>query len=94
MQTFSSMSMVIMGFKAQLHLKDGAKPPFRKPISVPLAIKESAGREIDRLVVNDILHPVEHSERATPIVPVPKKDETIRICGDFKVTVNPYLDVD
>ena len=61
---------------------------------MPFMIKESVGREIDCLVENSTLHPVEHSEWAAPIVPVPKKDRTVHICGDFKVTVNPYLDVD
>ena len=84
----------IKGFEAHLHLRDGAKPQFRRPRSVPFAIKESVGREIDRLVENGTLQPVEHSEWAAPIVPVPKKDRTVHICGDFKVTVNPYLDVD
>ena len=31
---------------------------------------------------------------AFPIVPVLKKDESVRICGDFKVTVNQVLQVD
>ena len=37
---------------------------------------------------------VTHSEWAEPIVPVPKKDGRFHICGDFKVSINPALDVD
>lgn len=37
---------------------------------------------------------MEHSDWATPIVAVPKKDGTVRLCGDYKVTINPMLQID
>ena len=37
---------------------------------------------------------VSHSDWATPVVPIPKKDCSVRFCGDFKVTVNSQLKVD
>ena len=41
-----------------------------------------------------IVKRVSHSDWATPIVTVVKGDGKVRICGDYKVTVNPCLDVD
>ena len=40
-----------------------------------------------------MLERVKLSEWAAPIVTVPN-DGRIRICGDYKVTTNPCLDVD
>ena len=81
-------------FKARLHLKEGAKPCFRRPWTVPFALKEMVAQKLECLVQNGTLKPVECSEWASPIVCVPKQDGSLRICGDYKSTVNRELDVD
>ena len=73
-------------FKAHLHLKEGLTPKFCRPRKVPFAIKESVGKELDRLEEADIIIKEYYSDWAVPIVPVPKQDGSIRVCGDFKVT--------
>ena len=47
--------------------------------------------ELRRLQNEGILTKVEWSEWGTPIVPVPKKDGSVRICDDYKVTVHLEL---
>lgn len=49
---------------------------------------------MDRLLDLGILEPLEHSEWATSIVVVPKMDSSVRICGDFKGTLNQRINVD
>ena len=80
--------------KVSLTTKPTAQPKFHRPRPVPLALKDVIGAEIDRLEQARILEKVDHSDWATPIVPVPKKDGQIRICGDYKVSVNPSLAID
>ena len=77
--------------KAHLSLREQAEPRFCKPPSVHFAIRDRVGKELDRLEEEGILCHVNHSEWAAPIVPVLKKDGSIHICGDFKVTINPPL---
>ena len=41
-----------------------------------------------------IITKVSYSSWAAPIVAVPKKDGNLRICVDYKVTINPSLEID
>ena len=50
--------------------------------------------ELDRLVKEGTIEPVEFTEWATPIVPIVKEDGTIRICGDYEETINQAAKLD
>ena len=51
-------------------------------------------QELDRLVKDGVIEAVQFSDWAAPIVPVVKKDGSVRICGDYKVTVNQVAKTD
>ena len=84
----------LQGIKTKLHKKDDARPKFVKARQLPYAMRPKVEQELTRLVDAGILSPVEISEWATPIVHVLKDNGSVRICGDFKTTVNPVLNVD
>ncbi|XP_049522394.1 uncharacterized protein K02A2.6-like [Dermacentor silvarum] len=73
---------------AHLYMKEDAVPKFFKARSLPYTMREKVSNEHDRLGESETLSPVAHSEWATPIVPVMKKGGTVRLCGDYKLTVN------
>ena len=75
-------------------LRDGAQPKFLKARPLPYALHDRVDLELDRLEQDGILTKVSHSDWATPVVPIPKKDGSVCIGGDFKVTVNPQFKVD
>ncbi|XP_056135399.1 uncharacterized protein K02A2.6-like, partial [Lampris incognitus] len=73
-------------------IRDAKK--FCPPRNVPYALRSKVEAELTRLTDLGVISPVEHSDWATPVVPVNKKDGTVRLCGDFKVTLNQALCVD
>ena len=82
------------GIKAKLVLKAGAVPKFIRSRPVPFALKEAVEEELHCLEEQGILRRITHSSWAAPIVVVPKKDGRFRLCGDYKMTINQYLEVD
>ncbi len=85
----------LKGCKATIHVDPKATPRFCKARPVPYAMREKVDQELDRLVEEGVLEPVEHAEWAAPIVSVWKPDKkSVRICGDFKQTVNQASKLD
>ncbi|XP_075550349.1 uncharacterized protein LOC142583754 [Dermacentor variabilis] len=72
----------------RIEVNPAAPPRFLKQRQVPFALRPKVDEALDRLVSQGIFQPVRHSKWATPVVPVVKKDGSIRICGDYKSTVN------
>ena len=70
-------------FKATLKVLPEAQPKFHRPRSVPFALKEAVGRELDRLEMAGVIEKTTHCDWVAPIVVVPKKDGTVRLCGDY-----------
>jgi len=77
-------------FKAKLFVDSQAKPVFYKPRQVPQALKQKIEAELTNLEQKGIIQPVKYSNWAAPVVPILKPDGTLRLCGDYRVTVNKF----
>ena len=78
-------------FSDGYHLKENVQPKSCKARLMPFSLKASVDEELDRLESEGIIYKVDHSAWATPIVIVPKADKSVRVCGDYKLTVNPCI---
>ena len=65
-----------------------------KPRLVLYAYRPLVKTELERLVQQGVLTPVDVAEFTTTLlVVVPKPNDRVRVCGDFKVSVNSHLNV-
>ena len=77
----------LKGQTAKLFVPDDR---FFKPCArrLPYCLKDKVKQELDRLLEAGIISPVKFADWAAPIVPVIKANGSVRICGDFKLTIN------
>ena len=82
-------------YKAHIFINSTVPPIFCKARSVPYAMRPLVEAQLDKLVQEGILTPIQFSDWAAPIVPVMKADQqSVRICSDFKQTVNKVSPLD
>lgn len=81
-------------FTVKLLLKPDSQPIFFRARTVPFAIRLKVEQELDRLVRTGVLEPVDHSDFASPVVPILKRSGEIRLCADYSVTLNKVLQIE
>ena len=61
---------------------------------MPYTLIEKVDKELSRLQEEGIISPISNSPWASLVVPVLKSDSGIRLCGDYKLTVNRAASMD
>ncbi|UYV70930.1 K02A2.6-like [Cordylochernes scorpioides] len=91
-RVFENKDLPIQGIKGSISLRPNAKPKFFKFRPVPFSIKEKIDKELDRLEQSQIIEKVNASDWSTPSVTVIKSNGELRLCGDFKNTLNNCIE--
>lgn len=79
------------GSPVSFNLDPSIAPIWLKPHRVPFALCPKVDQEIDKLLAQSILEPVDHACWEMPIIIPIKADGSIRICTDYKATINKAL---
>ena len=93
-EVFEDTRGTVKGAKAKIYIDPAAKPRYFKPRPVPHALRQKISDELDKMEAEGTIEKVQFSDWAAPIVPVLKPDNSVRICGDYKVTVNQVSKLD
>src|SRR5207244_694889 len=87
-----------VGRKVVIHMREGAAPRVFKARPIPFSQIEPATAELERLIKEDVLEPIDPAtmpiEWASPAVYDIKANGKIRLCFDAKVTINPWIITD
>ena len=80
--------------KDKFHINKDATPKFCEARPVPYALKSKIEDELTRLEKEKVIIPLEFFQWAAPIVPIVKREGTIRVFGDSKLTANTAAKID
>ena len=81
----------LKGLKADVVIESDAGPVTSKPYKVPNALKPQTETELERPVQCGVLTPITIGEWSISMVPIQKRDGSVRICWNCKTTVNPVF---
>ena len=97
-EVFTGQLGCLKDFKVRIPVPEGTQPKFCRARPVPYAMKGRVDAELDRLDEQGVWQRVQYAKWAAPMVAVLKdpRDPTgpIRICGDYKQTVNKVAPLD
>ena len=97
-EVFTNDLGCLNNFKLNIPVPEDAAPKFCKARPVPYALRSRLEEELDRLEEQGVWSRVQYSKWAAPLVAVLKdpRDPSgpIRVCGDYKQTVNRAAPVD
>ena len=97
-ELFKSEPGTLKDIQLEVRFKPDAQPVFCKPRTVPIAIQADLDTALQAGIKKGIWEPVQFNAYGTPVVPIKKKSTpgqttpSIRVCGDYSVTVNPQLE--
>ena len=84
-------------FELEIRFKPQTQPVFHKPRPVPIAVQEDLEAALQAGITKGIWEPTQFNSYGTPVVPIKKTSKSgpnsIRVCGDYSVTVNPQLEM-
>jgi len=93
-EVFKEELGTMKGITAKIYIDPAAQPKYCKARPVPYALRPKIEEELERLTTEGTIEPVPFAEWATPIVPIVKSNGQVRICGDYKATVNQVSRLD
>ncbi|XP_037931379.1 uncharacterized protein K02A2.6-like [Teleopsis dalmanni] len=90
-EVFTQKIGCVPNIELNLRLRENAKPVFMKAREIPYALKEKVDQELEMLEKEGIISKIDASDWGSPLVVIPKADGGVRLCVDYKASVNPFL---